>query len=93
MGIGDLSVGKKVRKLAEGFYGRAAAYDKALAGDDAELCAALERNLFAEAGPESKVLQEAASYVRRNERILEDQSVTDLISGRIVFAPLDGGSK
>ena len=34
MGVGDLSVGKKVRKMAEVFYGRLAAYDKALAGPD-----------------------------------------------------------
>ena len=30
MGVGDLSVGKKMRKLGEAFYGRAKAYDKAL---------------------------------------------------------------
>jgi cytochrome b pre-mRNA-processing protein 3 len=27
MGVGDISVGKKVRKMAEVFYGRVAAYD------------------------------------------------------------------
>ena len=31
MGVGDLSVGKKMRKLGEAFYGRAKAYDAALA--------------------------------------------------------------
>ena len=34
LGVGDLSVGKKVRKMAEVFYGRLAAYDRALAGSD-----------------------------------------------------------
>ncbi|HUO21460.1 MAG TPA: ubiquinol-cytochrome C chaperone family protein [Caulobacteraceae bacterium] len=30
LGVGDLSVGKKMRKLGEAFYGRAKAYDQAL---------------------------------------------------------------
>lgn len=47
-GVGDLSVGGKVRKLAQGFYGRAGAYTEALdSGDGAALRAALSRNLFA----------------------------------------------
>jgi cytochrome b pre-mRNA-processing protein 3 len=47
MGIGDLSVGKKIKAMAEAFYGRAAAYDAALkAGDEAALQEALWRNLF-----------------------------------------------
>ena len=46
MGVGDLSVGKKVRKMAEVFYGRVAAYDQALAGPDGALEAAIARNVF-----------------------------------------------
>lgn len=47
MGIGDLSVGKKIKAMAEAFYGRAAAYDTALkAGDAGALKEALWRNLF-----------------------------------------------
>ena len=37
MGVGDLSVGKKMRKLGQAFYGRAKAYDAALAADSDEL--------------------------------------------------------
>src|SRR5471032_461073 len=40
MGVGDLSVGKKMRKLGGAFYGRAKAYQAALeAGDRAGLAA------------------------------------------------------
>jgi cytochrome b pre-mRNA-processing protein 3 len=35
IGTGDLSVGKKIRKMGEAFYGRAKAYDEALADDGA----------------------------------------------------------
>lgn len=47
IGVGDLSVGKKVRKMWEAVHGRAAAYSGALAaGDVAALAAALSRNVW-----------------------------------------------
>jgi cytochrome b pre-mRNA-processing protein 3 len=47
LGVGDLSVGKKMRKLGEAFYGRAKAYDKALeAGGGEPLEALITRTLF-----------------------------------------------
>lgn len=47
MGVGDLSVGKRVKKLAQGFYGRAAAYSGSLdAASEAVLREALARNLL-----------------------------------------------
>ncbi|MFN4142933.1 ubiquinol-cytochrome C chaperone family protein [Aestuariivirga sp.] len=52
MGVGDLSVGKKVRKMAEVFYGRVAAYDRALAGgEEGALDAAIARNIFPDGAP------------------------------------------
>jgi cytochrome b pre-mRNA-processing protein 3 len=47
MGVGDLSVGKRVRAMWEAFHGRAKAYDAALdASDPAALEAALSRNVW-----------------------------------------------
>jgi cytochrome b pre-mRNA-processing protein 3 len=46
MGVGDLSVGKKVRKMAEAFYGRITAYEAAK-DDPVELEKAIERNVLA----------------------------------------------
>src|SRR5437879_5129919 len=46
MGTGDLSVGRHVKRMAQAFYGRIAAYEEGLAGDDSALRPALERNLF-----------------------------------------------
>ncbi|QRG09763.1 ubiquinol-cytochrome C chaperone [Xanthobacter dioxanivorans] len=47
MGVGDLSVPKKMKKIGAAFYGRAAAYDSALAqaGGDA-LAQAVARNIL-----------------------------------------------
>lgn len=47
MGVGDLAVPKRMKKFGEAFYGRAAAYDDALAAqDDAKLRDVLMRNVF-----------------------------------------------
>jgi cytochrome b pre-mRNA-processing protein 3 len=48
MGVGDLSVGKKMRKLGEAFYGRVRNYDEALAAlpDKAPLAAIIGRTVL-----------------------------------------------
>jgi cytochrome b pre-mRNA-processing protein 3 len=46
-GVGDLSVGKKIRAMAEAFYGRVKAYDEAFDADGPALCTALARNVYA----------------------------------------------
>ena len=51
MGVGDISVGKKVRKMAEVFYGRVAAYDRAAAEGREALAGALARNVYAGTPP------------------------------------------
>ncbi len=91
MGVGDLSVGKKVRRMAEGFFGRSAAYDKALAEGGEPLTDVLKRNLYGVADIEdSTILAAVASYVRRSVDHLATQDIADLTAGRIVFPPLTG---
>jgi cytochrome b pre-mRNA-processing protein 3 len=46
MGVGDLAVGKRVRKLAEIFFGRVGAYQAALASGETELTEAFRRNIY-----------------------------------------------
>jgi cytochrome b pre-mRNA-processing protein 3 len=46
MGVGDLSVGRKIRGLAEAFYGRYAAYRDALFAGNSALSAAIARNVL-----------------------------------------------
>jgi cytochrome b pre-mRNA-processing protein 3 len=65
MGIGDLGVPTKMRKIGEAFYGRQAAYGAALGDrDHAALVGALKRNVFgAQPGSERGALR-LAGYVR-----------------------------
>ena len=46
MGVGDLTVPKRMQAFGEAFYGRSAAYDSALHAGEEELVAALNRNIL-----------------------------------------------
>lgn len=84
MGVGDVSVGKKVRKMAEVFYGRVAAYDQALAEGEGALEAALTRNIFPEGAPEGSASRFAA-YVLKVRQVLAGQGAEAIAAGRIRF--------
>ncbi len=49
-GVGDLTVPKRMKKLAGGFYGRLKAYEEGLNAGDDSLAAALIRNALGQAG-------------------------------------------
>jgi cytochrome b pre-mRNA-processing protein 3 len=83
MGVGDLSVGKKVRKMAEAFHGRLNAYAKALGQGDTALAESLERNVYA--GEANLHAPELANWVRATEIILSTQETTKLTAAKVVF--------
>jgi cytochrome b pre-mRNA-processing protein 3 len=86
IGTGDLSVGKKIRKMGEAFYGRAKAYDDALAGNAPEgaLGQALIRNL----GVAEEQSDRFASYVRLIEDTLIRHSNDQLLQGEVNWPKL-----
>ena len=85
MGAGDLSVGKKVRKMAEVFYGRAKAYREALAqGDQDGLTAALARNVYSgEGAPENA--RRLARYALAAARSLSASPLRDIQAEALKF--------
>jgi cytochrome b pre-mRNA-processing protein 3 len=85
MGTGDLSVGREVRRMAEAFYGRIAAYEAGLAADDATLQAALARNLFGTADATLSGLAAMAAYLRREAANLAAQDSRQLLTGKLTF--------
>jgi len=85
LGVGDLSVPKKVRAMGEAFYGRAGVYNAALAENgDEMLVSALERNVFAGA-ENTHAARQLARYVRATDRALAAQSQPEIAQGEIVF--------
>lgn len=85
MGVGDLSVGKKVKAMAQGFYGRVAAYDVGLAGGPAVLAEALRRNLFATGSPDEAQVTAMAAYLSEANLRLAAQPTARLLAGEAAF--------
>ncbi|MGH6883030.1 ubiquinol-cytochrome C chaperone family protein [Hypericibacter sp.] len=87
IGVGDLSVGKRVKAMAKAFYGRAAAYEAALADPaPATLEEALARNLYGTL-PDRQGLPLAAmaQYLRRAAAEVGAQPGASLLAGRVSF--------
>jgi cytochrome b pre-mRNA-processing protein 3 len=87
MGVGDLSVGKKVKHMVRSFYGRAKAYDGALepGSGPTALEEALERNIYGRSAPRPDQLAALGAYVRAAAGRLEQQPVEALARGEVVF--------
>lgn len=84
MGVGDLSVPKKMRKIGEAYYGRAAAYDEALRSrDGATLAVALTRNVYGGRGGEPAI--GLAAYALAADTAVRDRPMRDFVAGRIAF--------
>jgi cytochrome b pre-mRNA-processing protein 3 len=92
MGTGDLAVGREVKRMAQAFYGRVAAYEQGLAGDDPALQAALARNLFGTAPPDPARLAAMAGYVRREAARLNREAADELVAGRLSFGDPPGAA-
>jgi len=90
MGVGDLGVGRQVKTMAKGFYGRIGAYEAGLAADDARLELALRRNLFGTVSVPDGSIVEIAAYLRRCVATLAAQPAGRLIDGIVVFADPPG---
>jgi cytochrome b pre-mRNA-processing protein 3 len=91
MGAGDLGVGKRVRAMGEGLYGRIAAYEAGLAAGDAELTEALRRNLFGTVESTLVVAGPLCAYIRAAAAILAEQPAASLACGTVRFPPVPGG--
>lgn len=84
-GIGDMGIGKRVKKLAKNLYGRIAAYESGLAGEGTELADALQRNLYASATPSGDEVETMIAYIKDAIEDLDAQQTPDIMLGRVVF--------
>jgi cytochrome b pre-mRNA-processing protein 3 len=87
MGVGDLSVGKRVRAMWEAFHGRSAAYQSALAADDVDAMAqAIERNVWrGEAAGDAAAALARLAFAERAH--LDGQGLETLGQGTARFLP------
>jgi cytochrome b pre-mRNA-processing protein 3 len=85
MGVGDLSVGRHVKRMARAFYGRIIAYEEGLVGGDEILGAAVLRNVFGTVHGPVPGAGALTAYVRSAVQELRSQSAAELLAGRISF--------
>ncbi|HYZ43111.1 MAG TPA: ubiquinol-cytochrome C chaperone family protein, partial [Stellaceae bacterium] len=87
LGVGDLSVGKHVKRMARAFYGRIVAYEEGLAGGTEVLGAAVSRNVFGTVAGPACAVEEMASYIQETAEELHRQPAAELLAGRVAFTP------
>lgn len=85
MGIGDVGILKRIRKMSESYHGRVVAYEEGVLAGDASLAAALDRNLFADTQVTPDQLAAMTAYVFAT---LDHLSLLDddaLLRGKVSF--------
>jgi cytochrome b pre-mRNA-processing protein 3 len=83
MGAGDLGVGRRVKRMASGFYGRVAAYEEGQAKGNAE--SALRRNLFGTVTPPAGAVTAMNLYLTTAGAALARQPLEEILAGRPNF--------
>ncbi|MBN8552354.1 MAG: ubiquinol-cytochrome C reductase [Caulobacterales bacterium] len=85
LGVGDLSVAKKMRKLGEAVYGRILGYQRALEASDREaLASLLARAVYGDEARSAESVQ-LADYAINTHLALSDQRLDDILRGRLAW--------
>ncbi|MDW3207304.1 MAG: ubiquinol-cytochrome C chaperone family protein [Alphaproteobacteria bacterium] len=87
MGVGDMSIGKKVKKLAQAFFSRFDGYWGAVNGAEGaeDLSDLLRRGLFQGNDVTDEQVRAMTAYFDRQSTHLFKQSETNILKGRIEF--------
>jgi cytochrome b pre-mRNA-processing protein 3 len=88
MGATDIGVGRRVKEMAKGFYGRIRAYEEGLAAGDPTLAEALRRNLYGTVQPRPEAVVGMVGYIRSQVQALARQPVDEFFSDHVKFSPI-----
>lgn len=90
MGVGDLTVPKRMKAMARAFYDGAKAYDAALDGGEAQaLRSALARTVFAGAPADEAATARLADHVLAAEASLAAQPLDDMLARGPAFPAIE----
>jgi cytochrome b pre-mRNA-processing protein 3 len=88
MGVGDLSVGKRVKAMWEALHGRSAVYAAAIeAGDQKALAGALGRNVWRAATPPAGAAEALARVALAQRAHVAEQDLAAFAAGFVSFLP------
>lgn len=91
-GLGDMGIGKRMKKLARNLHGRISAYERGLAEGDVEMAEALRRNLYASTEPTDAEVTAMIAYMRRARAEVDVCAPDALWDARPVFPDPEPGS-
>ncbi|MBT3238808.1 MAG: hypothetical protein HOL37_01790 [Rhodospirillaceae bacterium] len=91
MGVGDMGISRRIKKMIGAFYGRVKAYDEAMSEDnDSDLIAALQRNLDNGEQIEAAKLTRMANYMRQSWQAIDAMDISRLLAGEVDLAAIPG---
>lgn len=94
LGIGDMGVPKRMKKLARMFYGRVRSYGDALdAGDDLALREALTRNIHPDHAGTAPSMQALADWMMQTARVLAETPEDKLAAGQLRFPAIPDAAR
>lgn len=85
MGVSDTGVGKRVKQMAQAFYGRLQAYEQAINNPDA-FKESLKRNLYRNMDIAPKHVREMADYCAHIVDLLKTQDAQTILQGTLRFS-------
>jgi len=85
MGVGDLSVGKQVKKMAKAFYGRADTWETALDEGAEKVVAALAETVYRSVEVPAEAIASLAGYMMAADSHLAGQTIEVLVQGDVDF--------
>lgn len=92
VGVGDMSIGKHIKKMAKAFYGRAGEYEESMGQGEQALADALKRNIYRASTPTDAQVQLLVQYVRAAETALSAASFDDVAAAHVPWPPVRVGA-
>ena len=84
LGVGDMGMGKKIKIMADSFYGRCKAYEEGLNQGDNQLEDAIIRNIYG-GDIERKIALILVNYVKSEAKYIENLSFEEINYGKFNF--------
>jgi cytochrome b pre-mRNA-processing protein 3 len=86
MGVGDLSVGKQVKKMAKAFYGRSEVWEEGMDAGRVQLMSAFEETVYRSVEPSSEQVSSLSDYTLATDKALNTQSIDRFLTAEVSFA-------